>query len=92
MIICTDCTKSIYRSEYDEDNCCVPNPYYDPNSNNPYRVDSVLSVNLAVWDGTRQVRRTLGPPGGAAPSTSSGSGGSGSVFAVENRLGPFRHM
>jgi len=46
MIICADCTKIIYRSEYDEDNCCVPNPYYDPNSNNPYRVDSVLSVNL----------------------------------------------
>ena len=45
-IICSGCTKKIYRSQYDEENCCVPNPFYDPKSNNPYKVNRVLSVNL----------------------------------------------
>ena len=39
-------SRPIYLPQYDAANYCVPNPFYDPTSNNPYRINPTLSVNL----------------------------------------------
>lgn len=45
-LICTRCTKDTYKHLYDADEGGVPNPYYDPTSDDPLRVMRILRVNM----------------------------------------------